>query len=451
MKRPLEPAAALSLSFAAVIATGTGVLRLPQAAEGPALPLADALFLSTSAVCVTGLSPVDISARLSTAGQATLLLLIQLGGLGLMTFGAWISLLLGRRIALRDRLAVEASLADSPRARARRLVRYVLWFTLTAEGSVALLLFLGFLREHPPGRAAWLAVFHAVSAFCNAGFALFPDNLTRYAADPWINLVVCGAVVMGGLGFLVNLELRDHLRRRGPARERRPYSLHARVALVTTAALLLAGTLVFLACEHGNLLAGRPWGQRLLAALFLSVTPRTAGFNTVDYGQAATSTLLFTLFLMFVGASPGSTGGGVKTTTLALWLAFVRARWRGASGTALFHRTVPEEIVQRALLVTLLAATAIGAGTLGLALAEHGSAPFRAGQPQVLELLFEATSAFATVGLSTGITPSLAAGSKLVLVLLMFVGRVGPLTLVLALAAREPERFRHAEEGLMVG
>ena len=450
MPRPLEPAAALSISFAAVIAAGTGALRLPQAAEGPPLPLVDALFLSTSAVCVTGLSPVDVSARLSPAGQAALVLLVQLGGLGLMTFGAWISLLLGRRIALRDRLAVEASLADSPRARARRLVRYVLWFTLAAEGIVALLLFPAFLRDHPPGRAAWLAVFHAVSSFCNAGFALFPDNLARYAADPWVSLVICGSIVAGGLGFLVSLELRDHLRRRGPARARRPYSLHARVVLATTAALLAAGTLVFLACEHGNLLAGRPWGERLLAALFLSVTPRTAGFNTVDYGQATTATLLFTLFLMFVGASPGSTGGGVKTTTLALWLAFVRGRWRGASGTALFRRTVPDEVVERAFLVTLLAATVVGAGTLGLALAEHGG-PFRGGQPQLLELLFEATSAFGTVGLSTGITPSLSAASKLVLSALMFVGRVGPLTLVLALAARQPERFRHAEEAVMVG
>ena len=434
-----------------VIAIGTLLLSFPFAHAGAPVSVLDALFTAASAVCVTGLTVVDTGSRFSAAGQAVVLALIQVGGLGLMTFSVFVGVVLGRKVAFTDRMVIQDSMHHTPKAGVRRLVRYVLTFTLAVETAGAFVLWLRFRGQFPAGEAAWQSVFHSVSAFCNAGFGLLPDNLVRYRGDLLVNLAITGLIVVGGLGFLVNMELWDGARARLRGR-RSPLTLHCKLALLVTVALLALGTVVFLLLEWGNVLRGLPPGERLLAAWFQSVTPRTAGFNTVDYGQVGSDTLFFTIFLMFVGASPGSTGGGIKTTTFGLLFALVVARWRGRGRATVFCRTIPHAVMDRALLLALLAWALVSLAIGLLVFTETHGAPFAAAEPRFVALMFEAVSAFGTVGLSTGITASLGAGSKLVLVALMFVGRVGPLTLVLAVGPRQERgRFRYAEENVMVG
>jgi len=427
------------------------LLRLPFAAPVP-LSWVEALFTSTSAVCVTGLTVVDTGTRFSPAGQAVILGLIQLGGLGIMTYAVFVALLLGRDVSFTDRRVIQDSLHHSPNPELARLVRYMLLFTFTVEGLGAAALWLRFHQKLGPGEAAWLGVFHSVSAFCNAGFSLWADSLVRWRGDVLVNVVVSLLILLGGLGFLVNLELRQQaglaLRRR-----RRPrLSLHTRLVLVVTLLLLATGSVAFLWLEWGNLLRGLSPGERLLASWFQAVTPRTAGFNTVDYSKAAPATLFVTVILMMIGASPGSTGGGVKTTTLGLIAALLAARWRGRGRATVFRRTIPHAVMDRALTLLLLAVVFVSLGTGLLLVTEGHSVPFEEAHPRFVALVFEAVSAFATVGLSTGVTPSLSAAGKMVLVVLMFVGRVGPLTLVLAVGpGPQRGRFRYAEENVMVG
>ena len=448
----LTPAAVLVGSFAGAILAGAALLSLPAAATGR-LSAIDALFTATSAVCVTGLAVVDTGTRLTTFGQLVVLGLCQAGGLGIMTFAMFAVLLLGRNVSFRDRMVIEDSMHHSPTHELGRLLRYVLAFTFTVEAAGAVLLWLRLRGDFPAGRAAYLSVFHSVMAFCNAGFSLFPDSLSRYRGDVLVNVVVTALIIVGGLGFLVNMELRDQLlcrlRRRRPTR----LSLHARLVLVVTAILLAAGMAGFLVTEWHNLLAGLPLPERLLAAWFQAVTPRTAGFNTVDYGQASTATLFLTILLMFVGASPGSTGGGVKTTALGLLFLLLRARYRGRGRAMVFHRTIPHAVMDRALSVILISWILASSALLLLVVAELGSAPHPGASPDFVQLMFETVSAFGTVGLSTGITPGLSSPGKLLLVLLMFAGRLGPVTVALAAGRRDSGRvrFRYAEENVMVG
>ena len=442
----------LAGSFALVIAAGTLLLSLPFAHSGEPVSLLDALFTSTSAVCVTGLTVVDTGSGFSPAGQTVVLALIQVGGLGLMTFAVFVGVALGRKVAFTDRMVIQDSMHHTPKSGVRRLVRYVLAFTLATEAAGAALLWLRFRGQYPAGAAVWHSVFHSVSAFCNAGFGLLTDNLVRYRGDVLVNLVITGLIIVGGLGFLVNMELWDQVRLRLRGRRAPLPTLHARLALTVTGALLLGGTAAFLALEWGNVLRGLPVGERVLAAWFQSVTPRTAGFNTIDFGRVSSDTLFLTIFLMFVGASPGSTGGGIKTTTFGLLVALVVARWRGQGRATVFHRTIPHAVMDRALTLALLAWALVSLAIGLLVATETRGVPFGAAEPRFVALMFEAVSAFGTVGLSTGITPSLSAAGKLVLVALMYAGRVGPLTLVLAVGPRhERGRFRYAEENVMVG
>jgi trk system potassium uptake protein TrkH len=431
---------------------GTILLAMPFAHAGVPVSLIDALFTAASAVCVTGLVVVDTGKTFSLAGQAVILLLIQAGGLGLMTFAVFVSVLLGRSLSFTDRMVIQDAMHHTPTAGLRRLVRYVLAFTFFTEAVGAALLWLRFRSSPDAAPPAWAAVFHAVSAFCNAGFSLFSDNLTRYRGDFLVNAVVGGLIVVGGLGFLVNLELRDQLLARMGRRRPPTLTLHARIVLTVTLFLLATGAAGFLVLEWHNLLDGLPVSEKLLAAMFQSITPRTAGFNTVDFGRASSDTLFFTVFLMFVGASPGSTGGGIKTTALGLIFALFVARWRGRGRARLFHRTIPHPVMDRALLLALLAWVLVSLAILLLVVTQGHGRPFASDEPRFIALMFEAVSAFGTVGLSTGITPYLNQAGKLVLIVLMFVGRVGPLTLVLAVGPRGEEgRFRYAEENVMVG
>ena len=427
-------------------------LRLPWAAGAGEVSLLEAFFTATSAVCVTGLTVVDTGTRFSPGGQAVILALMQAGGLGIMTFAVFVALLLGRDVSFTDRRVIRDSLHHSPSPQLVGLVRYVLVLAVSIEGIGAALLWLRFRRSFPSGEAVWQSVFHSVSAFCNAGFSLWPDSIVRWRGDVLVNAVMSGLVLAGGLGFLVNMELGEQARLRLLRRRAPRLSLHSRLVLAVSGALLAVAVAAFLVLEWGNLLRGLPLGEKLLASWFQAVTPRTAGFNTVDFAQATPATLYLVALLMAVGASPGSTGGGVKTTTLGLIAALLVARWRGRGRATVFRRTIPHAVMDRALALALLAGVLVSLGIGLLLLTEGHGQPFERVRPHFGALVFEAVSAFGTVGLSTGVTSSLSAAGQLVLIVLMFVGRVGPLTLVLAVGPRPPRgRFRYAEENVMVG
>ena len=449
------------LSFAATIAVGTVLLSLPVAsAMGERVAPVDALFTATSATCVTGLIVLDTGRDFSLFGQVVILILLQLGGLGIMTFSVSLLLAVGgsisksREVVMRDMLDQE-SIGD-----VMVLIRFILvvTFVLEAAGAVALFFCLGAHPDHGYTAGTFYeAVFHSVSAFCNAGFSVYNDSLETFAGRPSVNGVMSALIVIGGLGFPVLRDLlltvRGRRLRAGlPPRLR----TQTKVVLATSAVLLVAGAAVFYVADAGHTLRGPSVGDRLLASWFQSVTARTAGFNTVPIGRVGQGALVLLMALMFIGASPGSTGGGVKTTTAAvLWQAMVSA-FRGRREVEVFQRTVPRAIVRRAVALVVLSVLVIVLATI--ALMTWGEAPAAAGNPEGLkpagfeDYLFEAFSAFGTVGLSTGATRQLTQAGKLIVTALMFVGRLGPLTLALSLLG-EARRADYAfpEERLMVG
>jgi len=440
------------LSFAGLILMGTVLLMLPVSANGPGLSPVDALFTSTSATCVTGLVVVDTGSALSLFGQWVVLLLIQGGGLGIMTFSTVLILLMTGRFSFVQRSVIQDTFTHAPDTRLPSLIRHVLMFTLVLEAAGAALLFLRFSGVYTPGRALYLAIFHAVSAFCNAGFCLFSRGLMDYRGDPLVNLTVALLIICGGIGFLVLLELkRLFFKSRQTPRTPR-LSVHSKLVLTLTLLLLAIGTLGFLIYEWNDSMAGLPLPTKLMAAFFQSVTARTAGFNTLDFGKMANVTLLLTILLMFVGAASGSTGGGIKVSTLGVLFALSRSRLRGEEGTNIFHRTLTQETVGRAISVFVVAVIVIYVATTALTLTELGTAMHQESRGLFIELLFEVVSAFGTVGLSVGITSKLSTLGKLILVLVMFVGRLGPLSIAVALSGKEPRfRFQYAEENVMIG
>lgn len=434
----LSPPQLLVLGFAAVITAGTLLLLCPFAAAGRQADFLTALFTATSAVCVTGLVVVDTGTFWSSWGQAVILLLIQTGGLGVMTMGTLFAILLGKRIGFRERLVIRESLNNINVAGVVRLVRSILLYTVAIEATFALILGLRFVADFGWKQGMWFGLFHAVSAFNNAGFDLMGGfrSLTQYVNDPVVTLGVALPIVMGGLGFAVVVDIFTH-------RRWRKLSLHSKFVLVLTFLLIACGMVVFLALEHNHALAGLAPGAKLGAAFFHAVTPRTAGFSTVEVAKMCAATQFFIIVLMFIGASPGSTGGGIKTTTFgALGLA-VLSLARGKEDAELFGRRIPKEQIYRALGVFLTALAVVTLATTVLLISE---------KRDFLALLFETVSAFGTVGLSTGVTSELTPFGKVVLILTMFIGRVGPLTVAFALALR-PQRgaVRYPEEKLMIG
>lgn len=426
----LQPVAAMALSFVGLILAGTLLLSFPTAtADGRGTPLLDALFTATSAVCVTGLIVQDTPVFFSRFGQFVILGLIQLGGLGIMTFSASLAAIFGRRLGAARRRVVADLIEESRNIDIARTLRYVVLFTFGAEALGTLLLFVRWLPDFPdPWQAFYLAGFHSVSAFCNAGFSLFSDSLSRYAGDPAVNLVVIGLIVGGGLGFVVVHEMLNRQTvRRGPLFSLRRLTAHSRMVLWTTGLLTLAGAVLFFFFEYDGALAGLSTPSKLVASVFQAVTPRTAGFNTVPMNGLRPVTLFAFLVLMFVGASPGSTGGGIKTSTLAVLFLAVRSRLRGRQEVEFHGRVVPRDVVYRASSIAV-SSGAIVAAFFVLLLITEGAA-FR-------DVLFETVSAFGTVGLSTGVTPDLSGLGRVLVVLLMYIGRLGPLTLALAMRAR---------------
>ena len=451
-KRLITPVNLPIFSFAGLILIGTLLLMLPVAANGPALPPVDALFTATSATCVTGLIVVDTGTRLSLFGQWVVLVLIQCGGLGIMTFSTVLILVMTGRFSFMQRSVIQDSFTHGPDTGLASLVRHVVMFTLLMEVAGAALLFLRFSEMYHPGRALYFAVFHAVSAFCNAGFCLYTRSLMDFSGDPLVSLTVAFLIIFGGIGFLVLLELKRLLFDRDRARRARRLSVHSKLVLTLSIVLLTGGTVGFLLSEWKHSMDGLSVPTKFMAAFFQSVTARTAGFNTLDFGKMANVTLLFTILLMFIGAGSGSTGGGIKINTLGVLFALSRSRLRGEEGTSIFRRSLSPETVGRAISVFVVATILIYVATMALTVSELGTTIHEESRGLFLELLFEVVSAFGTVGLSVGVTPQLSSVGKLILVLVMFAGRLGPLSIAVALTAREPRsRFQYAEENVMIG
>jgi trk/ktr system potassium uptake protein len=449
----MSPPLVLAATLVTTILVGAVFLAIPPSHAAAPVGFLDALFTATSAVCVTGLTVVDTGTSYSFFGQVVILLLIQVGGLGIMTISTLVFLAFGGGGASVVRATLRGLATHRPALRARDLIGTVFVATLSVELVGAALLFFAFLGDYPPTRALWLAVFHSVSAFCNAGFGLMADSLVRYVGDPLVNFTVMGLIVAGGVGFVVLVELRlwalSYLRGGGRIEK---LSLHSRVVLTATAVAIFGGALLIVGLEARNVLSGRPWGERALIATFQSVTARTAGFNTIDIGALANPSLLVLILLMFVGAGPGSMAGGIKLTSAAAVLALVYHRLRGNREVRMFRRGIGEATLQRAVVLSILSALMIGLTVCLVEIFQGGGTPTPSGRGEFLEVTFEAVSAFGTVGLSMGLTPQLVSGSKLIIILLMLVGRLGPLWLMDFLAqlpAAPP--IRHAKEELMVG
>ncbi len=447
VSKHLSPPRIFVLSFAGVILIGATLLYLPFSATKIQLRFIDALFTSASAVCVTGLVVLDNGKDLSFAGQVITLLLFQTGGLGIITFSTVFFILMGRGISFKGREIVQSTFLHTRRRDFFVILRSVFFYTFIFESVGTLLLFIRFSRDFPPATAFFQAIYHAISAFNNCGFSLFSNSLIPYQGDLLVNLTVMGLLVSGGIGFIVQDELFSKWRG-----VQKRLSVHTRIVLITTAVLILGGAFFFYFFERNHLLKDAPLLNKILASFFQSVTPRTCGFNTVNIGGLTNATLLLLIVLMFIGASPGSTGGGVKTTSAALLLLMLWNRFRGNEEVNIFSRTIPREVVSRTLSILFASAFSISMITSILLVTEGGNLSPLESRHLFIEYLFETVSAFGTVGLSMGVTPKLNDLQKLAIILMMFAGRVGPLTLAYALSrTRGKKSLTYAEEGVMVG
>lgn len=435
------------ISFAALIAGGTVLLLLPFSTQSGFISPLDALFTATSAACVTGLIVVDTGSYFTPIGQGIILALVQLGALGIITFSSFFAILLGKKMPLKQREVVRKTHYSLDPGSFLKLLKRIVTFTFTIEGVGALLLFILWRNDFDTGTAIWQSVFHAISAFCNAGFSLFHNSLIDYQTDLAVNFVFISLILIGGIGFLVIYDVERMLL------FRENLSLHSRVVLITTGLLLLLGTVGFFLFESANVLRSFSAGESFLIALFQSVTARTAGFNTIDFGLLTNSTLVMTILLMFVGGSPGSTAGGIKTTTFALLTLMAYNRFRGHSGTHIFHRTIPERVLGEVVSIVLVSLGVVALLNFTLQWTEIGSVPHTQAAGRFIQMNFESVSAFGTVGLSTGITSDLSTLGKLQIILLMFVGRVGPLATAVAISRRHFERIEveYYRENVMVG
>jgi trk system potassium uptake protein TrkH len=436
-----SPPRILVSGFALIILLGAYLLSMPFAsASGERLPFLDALFTATSATCVTGLVVVDTGTYFSVPGQIVLMCLFQLGGLGFMTMATLIALVLRKRISLRERLLLQEAMNQTSMEGIVRLIRRVIIYSITIELIGASLFSFRFAFDMPLGKALFFGAFHAVSLFNNAGFDIFGEyrSLTLYVSDPIVNLTAMLLIITGGLGFVVMADLMEF-------RKNRKLSLHSKVVLTMTGTLIAVGTMVIFIFEFSNTktLGSLDWGGKILSSFFQSVTPRTAGANTLDYTALRQATVFFTIILMFIGASPGSTGGGIKTTTFTTLIGAVIAMIRGRDDIVLFRYRLGKDRIFKALTITLLSLALVIVVTMVLSTTEDQA---------FIKLLFEATSAFGTVGLSIGVTPELTDVGKIIIALTMFAGRLGPLTLAYALGPRtEKELYRHPEGKITIG
>lgn len=439
---PRHPAQWIVLGFALAIILGTGTLMLPVAKAGPGgATLLEALFTATSAVCVTGLITVDTPVFWSGFGKAAILVLIQIGGFGVMSFGSLLGVLTARRLGLRSRMLAAAETKSTGFGDVRRVLLGVFRITVIVEAALALILMLRFMvgYGYQPMEALWYGIFHSVSSFNNAGFALYTDNLMGFVSDPWICLPIAAAVIIGGLGFPVLFELGRQYRR--PIH----WSMNTKLVLYGSLVLLVGGTVFISAAEWNNpaTLGGLPPQDRILGGFFQSVITRTAGFNTLDIAQMHPVSWMGMDILMFIGGGPAGTAGGLKITTFAVLFFILSTELRGGTAVNIFGKRLSRAVHRQAITVVLLAIALVVTSTMYLMIITDF------GQEKII---FEVISAFATVGLSTGITAGLPPAGQVVLILLMFIGRLGPVTLGTALAVRSrPIMYEYPKERPLIG
>lgn len=435
----LHPTQVLVLGFLGVIAVGTIMLMLPMATvDQRGLPWLDALFMATSAVCVTGLVVVDTGTVLTRFGHLVIMVLVQIGGLGFMSLAAMIAVLLGKRITINDRLILKESLNQLSLQGIVRMVRLIVVLTICIELVGALILAWSFWQTMPLGDALFHGLFHAVSAFNNAGFDLFTTSLIGYNTNPVVMICVMALLTIGGMGLLVWTNALSHGWRV------HLWSLHTKIVIITTTALLTVGSVCVYVMEMNQpAFAQFSFGETILNSVFQSATARTAGFFSVPLTSLTTATLVLMMVLMFIGASPGSTGGGIKTTTFAMAILTVYNVLRGRSEIHLWHRTITAPLLLKSFAVIFVSISWVMVVTLMLSASESAS---------FLWVAFEVVSAFATVGLTLGLTPELTDFGKLMIIATMYMGRVGPLTLFVALMLQSKEPlYRYPEESVLIG
>lgn len=440
----LDPTQILVMGFASVILIGTILLNLPIASQdGRSIGFINALFTATSAVCVTGLVVVDTGTYWTTFGKTVILILIQVGALGFMTMATMFFILLGKRISLRERLVMQEALNQNSLAGIVRFTKYIILGTFIIEGLGAFFLSFRFIPEYGLSKGIAYSIFHAISAFGNAGFDLIGEGrgLTPYVEDPIVNFTIWFLVIIGGIGFSVIVDIINQKRLRR-------LSLHTKMVLLITGTLLITGFLLFLILEWSNpkTLGELSIGGKFLAGFFQSMTTRTAGFNTIDLSQMTIASQFLTIVLMYIGGSPASTAGGIKTATLGVIVFTVISVIRGREDTELFNRRISRDIVNRAITVAIIGITLIIVVAMVLSITETGFT--------FMEILFETTSAFGTVGLSLGITSELTVFGRIVIIFMMFAGRVGPLTIAFALATRQRKHkgmIKYPEGKILVG
>lgn len=446
----MHPATLVLLSFLVAILLGTLLLKLPVAVQKGPIALIDALFTAASAVCVTGLIVVDTGIYFTLFGQGVILVLIQVGGLGVMTISVFLFRWLGKSVSIRQRMAMQDIFSHTPRHDILQLVKSVVFVTLAIEGGGALILTVVWSGTLPLHKAAWYGLFHAVSAFCNAGFALYEDSLVSYSDQFPVVGTVGALIVVGGIGFPVLFDLLTRFRNR---KTRGRLSVQTKTVLLTSLLLIVGGAIFIAVLEYPTHPAPRSFSHMAYTALFQSITCRTAGFNTIDVASLHEATLAAMIFLMFFGASPGSCGGGVKTTTLALLAAFAYSRLRRQRRVNFFKKSIPQETLNRSISLILLSTGIITVVIFMLLVSDVATGRDVAGHHGAfLAYVFETVSAFATVGLSMGVTPELSNWSKLWIIMTMIIGRVGILTFSYIITGAGADRgLEYAEENMMIG
>ena len=441
----LEPLQLMVISFGMAILVGGILLMLPAATlSGEKTTLVDAIFTATSAVCVTGLTVQNTATHFSLFGQLVILILIQLGGLGIMTFSVSLALMAKNKLALRQQAAMQNILDQDTLIQTHSLISFIFLMTLGIELIGAIIL--AWLWQSQLGGLAnsiYPAIFHSVSAFCNAGFSTFTDNLLIFARDPATSGVIALLLILGGLGFPVIYDVKEYFKKRRQKHQVARLKLQTRIVLVSSILLIVVGSVLFFLLERTNTLQGLDLYQQITVSVFQAITPRTAGFNTWDIATFSPLTLFIMIILMFIGASPGSTGGGIKTTTFSVIWMSIWSMFKGRDEIRLKGRTLPKLVVEKAAQLIVLSITIVIIVTGLLMLVEQR--PF-------MDILFEVVSAFSTVGLSTGITPLLTTPGKSIIIVLMYIGRLGPLTLGYALIKkRKRVQYTYPEERVMVG
>lgn len=441
-EKKLNPAQILVLGFAGLIIIGGILLNLPIASvDGESIGFIDSLFTSASAVCVTGLVVVNTATYWTLFGKIVILMLIQMGGLGFMTMATLVALLIGKRITLRQRLVIQEGLNQFSLEGVVKLTKYVIMSTLIIEAIGAIILSTRFVPIYGIKNGIWYSIFHSISAFCNAGFDITGNSIVPFAGDAVVNITLALLIIIGGLGYTVYIDLTRN-------KEFKSNTLHTKFVLLSTAILLITGFVFILIIEYNNpkTLGNLPFIDKITASMFQAVVPRTAGFNSIDIGGLTKATSFLMIILMFIGGSPGSTAGGIKTTTFGVIILTMYSILKGKSDVDVFRKRIPYELIFRALAVLGISLFLVVFVTMILTLTES--------ENSFLDLLFETTSAFATVGLTRGVTSDLSSIGRLILIFTMFTGRLGPLTLGFALAKRQDKdkgNFRYPEGKIMIG